>query len=229
MKLCSRMMLIGCTCIATLALSAGVTYGQNEACCLGNGNCQDLLAADCSNIGGTPQGVGTSCAADDCLQACCLTNDTCVNTTVLSCMDPLVLNGTPQGPGTLCMAPEACCLDDGTCVMVDPLCCDEIVAIAVGGSPQGAGTACSTKGPVACCFTDGSCQDLDPLCCEANGGKAGVWGSACQGDNNGNNIDDACEEVIPAVSDYGLIALLLLTAVAGVIVIHRSRRGHATA
>lgn len=33
-------------------------------------------------------------------------------------------------------------------------------------------------------------------------------------------------EFVPAVSDYGLAALLLLTAVAGVIVISRGRRGH---
>lgn len=37
------------------------------------------------------------------------------------------------------------------------------------------------------------------------------------------------KDIIPAVSNVGLVALLLLTAVAGVIVIRRSRRGHAAA
>lgn len=116
----------------------------------------------------------------------------------------------------------ACCLTNDTCQSITELSC-----AAFGGSFGGIGSAC--KGLVACCFTDGTCQNLDPLCCVANGGRAAVWGSVCLGDNNGNGIDDACEEVIPAVSNVGLAALLLLTAVAGVIVIRRSRRGHAAA
>lgn len=159
--------------------------------------------------------------AEEGLIDCCLPDGTCTpDIDDVSCISP-PLNGTILPSGT-CTAPEACCLPDDTCIMADPACCT-----AQGGMPQGPGTTC--KGLVACCFSDGTCQDLDPLCCVANGGTPGVWGSACQGDNNGNGIDDACEEIIPAISNYGLVALLLLTAVAGVIVIRRSRRGHAAA
>jgi len=80
---------------------------------------------------------------------------------------------------------------------------------------------------VACCMPDGTCQNLTAGSCTAMNGRAGVIGSACQGDNNGNGIDDACEEIVPAVSNVGLVLLLLLTAAAGVIVIRRGRRGHA--
>ena len=219
MKLCSRMMLIGCVCIAVLALSTRATYGQTEACCLANGDCQDMLAISCTTLmpPGTPQGPGTTCAP---LEACCLPDGTCIDTSPACCT---AAGGTPQGAASVCDGSvEACCLLDDTCIMADTLCCT-----AQGGTPQGIGSTCTDL--VACCLPDGSCQDLDPLCCVAIGGRAGQLGSACQGDNNGNNIDDACEEIVPAVSDYGLVALLLLTAVAGVVVIRRARRGHAAA
>ncbi len=34
---------------------------------------------------------------------------------------------------------------------------------------------------------------IDPICCDDAGGTSKGPGSACQGDNNGNQIDDACE------------------------------------
>ena len=39
-----------------------------EACCFGDGSCQDLTADECLAQGGTPQGAGTSCATPDCTQ-----------------------------------------------------------------------------------------------------------------------------------------------------------------
>ncbi len=53
-------------------------------------------------------------------------------------------------------------------------------------------------GPVpvgACCLTDGSCQEgTEDQCITAGGEWLGAE-SLCLGDNNGNDIDDACEEV----------------------------------
>ena len=46
----------------------------------------------------------------------------------------------------------------------------------------------------ACCLFDGSCVDVSVTDCQAIGGISQGPGSACEGDANGNNIDDACED-----------------------------------
>lgn len=161
----------------------GTTCAGTEACCLPDGTCLDADALCCINVfGGVPQGAGTACTA---AEACCLQDGSCVMLDPLCCLD---IGGTPQGPGTQCSATEACCFGDGSCAMLDPLCCDD-----AGGTPQGAGTTCSGT-TEACCFADGSCLDADPLCCTAMGGTPQGAGTVCLGDNNGNLIDDACEE-----------------------------------
>jgi len=205
----------GITSTACLGLSGAIlplgTCTAPEACCLPDDTCIMADPACCICQNGIPQGPGTTCAQE----ACCLPDGTCIMADLCVCA---AQGGMLQGPTSMCTAPEACCLPDDTCVMLDPLCCAK-----QGGAPQGPGTTC--KGLVACCFTDGTCQNLDPLCCAANGGRAGIWGSACQGDNNGNGIDDACEEIIPAVSNLGMALLAVLVLIAGVIVIRRTRRG----
>ncbi|MDD4051949.1 MAG: dockerin type I domain-containing protein [candidate division Zixibacteria bacterium] len=67
---------------------------------------------------------------------------------------------------------EACCLQDGSCIMAPPATC-----LAQGGTPQGAGTACTAV--EACCLPDGSCLDLDPLCCAQQGGIPLGAGTVC--------------------------------------------------
>ena len=162
----------------------GTQCTQLEACCFPDGTCADLDPLCCLDLGGAPQGPGTQCTA---LEACCFAPGAgdCMMLDPLCCID---LGGIPQGPGTQCSQPEACCMQNGSCTMLDPLCCVEF-----GGTPQGAGTTCSAA-TEACCFTDGSCQDLDPLCCDDLGGVAQGPGTVCLGDNNGNTIDDACED-----------------------------------
>ncbi len=86
---------------------------------------------------------------------------------------------------------EACCLPDGSCAVMTADQCT-----ALGGTPLGVGSSC--LGVEACCFTDATgvlaCQDMDKLCCEKfYSGSAQGPGSMCQGDNNGNGIDDECE------------------------------------
>lgn len=89
------------------------------------------------------------------------------------------------------VVPEACCLPDGTCTMVPASDCQ-----ALGGVPLGIGVMC--KGIEACCYTNAVgqlvCQDMDKMCCQKlyHGAPQGT-GSSCQGDNNGNGIDDECE------------------------------------
>jgi hypothetical protein len=99
------------------------------------------------------------------------------------------LGGTPQGAGTECSLPRACCLGDGSCIEIAPVCC-----LSLGGTPQEEGKHCTA--PQCCCLYDGSgdCIEVDPLCCDEMGGIPTPGGElACQGDLNGNNVDDACE------------------------------------
>ncbi len=69
----------------------------------------------------------------------------------------------------------------------------------------------------ACCFPDGTCSDITEIDCNAQGGVFVGAGTQCLGDNDGNGVDDACEEApaIPTLSQWGilLLALLLLSAV----------------
>ena len=199
-----------------LLAAHGVLPAEQEQlmdCCLPDKSCVPaILNTACTALGGVILPPG-SCTAPE---ACCLPDGTCITADPICC---LCNGGTPQGPGSICTLLEACCLPDDTCVMLDPLCCAD-----QGGVPQGAGSACTAT--EACCQPDGTCVMLDPLCCTNQGGRPQGSGSACQGDNNGNGIDDVCEEIISAISDYGLVALLLLTVAAGVMVIHRVRRGH---
>ena len=92
--------------------------------------------------------------------------------------------------------PEACCMPDGTCTEEIPANCKE-----QGGTPQGKDEHCSQT-TEACCLPDGSCMDVDPLCCDDMGGVPSPTGaSACQGDSNGDGIDDACQEVCEPTPD----------------------------
>ncbi|MEE9441754.1 MAG: dockerin type I repeat-containing protein [candidate division Zixibacteria bacterium] len=156
----------------------------DEACCLEDGSCTDMLPSDCIAQGGVPQGPGTVCTAPE---ACCFDDGSCITMDPLCC---IVSSGNPQGPGTQCDATgatQACCLPDGNCVMLDPVCC-----LAASGTPQGIGTSCSNT--MACCLPDNTCIQVDPLCCDDMGGTLSPWGSEfCGEDADANGIDDACE------------------------------------
>ena len=154
-----------------------------EACCFGDGRCEDHDPVICTMMGGWAQGAATACTGA--VEACCLEDGTCVMVEEICCDD---LNGTAY-PGEVCTQIEACCFDDGSCLDLDPVCC-----LDQNGSPQGAATAC-TGTLEACCLEDGTCRDTDPLCCdELDGTLSGE--PACLGDNNDppNGIDDACED-----------------------------------
>lgn len=59
------------------------------------------------------------------------------------------------------------------------------------------------------------------------GGGGMITGTGSQGSSDTVTILGIPTDMVPAVSNLGLVLLLLLTAVAGVIVIRRARRGHA--
>ncbi|MEE9296016.1 MAG: hypothetical protein V3W34_13785 [Phycisphaerae bacterium] len=114
----------------------------------------------------------------------------------------------PQGGDMTCdCAPidvGACCYDtdlDGireTCAVMSLADC-----VLRSGTFHGAGTVCGQVG--ACCFNDGvneRCAEMDETCCADLTGSSflGV-GSACEGDNNGNGIDDACDPICEPTQD----------------------------
>ncbi|MHC4698421.1 MAG: hypothetical protein ACYTFA_16940 [Planctomycetota bacterium] len=82
----------------------------------------------------------------------------------------------------------------------------------------------------ACCNgSDGSCLDLTSEGCTAvTGAIYRGDDTSCQGDNNSNGHDDACDDLfppIPAVSSWGLIIMTLLGVAAGsVILLPRPKR-----
>jgi hypothetical protein len=164
----------------------GTACAGMQACCLPGGACIDADSICCVNeLGGVPQGPGTACGS---VQACCLTDGSCQDMDSICCV---ALGGTPQGTGTQCGTVQACCMPDNSCQNMDSLCC-----LSLGGTPQGTGTSCSAN-TVACCLTE--CVDVDPLCCDDLGGTPSPYGFAvCQGDANGNSVDDACEPTVGA-------------------------------
>ncbi len=58
----------------------------------------------------------------------------------------------------------------------------------------------------ACCINGGlSCQTIPTMQCTSGGGTPGAPGSVCEGDNNFNDIDDACEGGCPAATIAGAV------------------------
>jgi spore coat protein A len=105
------------------------------ACCIPDGSCQTVTAAQCQQLGGTYQGDGTSCAPNPCPQppavgACCFTDGTCQVLTLSNCV---VLGGTYQGDHTAC-TPNPCPVV--LAPFVDPL-PRPAVASPVTGTPGG--------------------------------------------------------------------------------------------
>ena len=66
-----------------------------------------------------------------------------------------------------------------------------------------------------CCLSDRRCEMTTRAQCDSQAGDFGGVDTSCQGDGDGNEIDDACEGV-PATSAWGIIILVLalLTGIA---------------
>jgi hypothetical protein len=121
-----------------------------EACCIESGGCQMLTASDCGELG-TPQGPGSTCDPDPCVQepplgACCLPDLSCTVTTESDCES---LGGSFVGPDTTCdpnpcieVPPTgACCLADLSCIDTTAAACDSL-----SGLFGGDGTSCAVNG-----------------------------------------------------------------------------------
>lgn len=66
-----------------------------------------------------------------------------------------------------------------------------------------------------CCLEDGRCLYITEDECDDQDGFYHGDDEQCLGDNDGNGIDDLCEQAIPTVSEWGLIILGLLLLIAG--------------
>jgi len=82
---------------------------------------------------------------------------------------------------------------------------------------------CDTCG--ACCYPDGTCQnDITADACSSVGSFHGV-GSVCAGDNNGDELDDACATCpIPTVSSWRLAMMVLVLSALAKVHFQRSRQ-----
>ena len=155
--------------------------GPFGACCFGDGTCQAMNRACCTNLGGVFEGgncdppqeccFGTDCQMIDpecCTllggipgpgmcdppQSCCLPGGACLETDPFCCQ----IIGGMSLPGP-CDPPRECCLPGGACILADPECC----LIVYGGTPGVAGSICDP--PAKCCMGDGTCLNAEPDCC----------------------------------------------------------------
>ena len=115
----------------------------DQACCFADGRCQDLHPDTCRDMGGEPQGDGTTCSDVSCdqpTQACCYPDGRCRDQDVESCSSS---GGEPQGEDTDCrhtscaQPTRACCFADGSCQDLTVQECR-----AQGGTPRGLSSTC---------------------------------------------------------------------------------------
>lgn len=219
----------------------GTACSAPEACCFSDNTCQMFDPLCCANQGGTPEGPGSTCGGVEaccdsvtgaCYTAdrtCCLANGDTPNgpgsvcTAPAACclsgtcevLDPfccIIRGGVPQAPGTTCGECGSCCLADKDCL-------DDIVngtCAAIGGSFNGAGSIC---------LGDSDGDGIDSQCDNCIGVDDAIFGTficdsglVCETDADcapGETCKKACLDRIPAVSEWGLVVLMLALLVLG--------------
>lgn len=165
-----------------------------EACCFGDGSCQQLLPSLCEKQGGTSQGPGTACVvrgnAVVCPQPvnCCFQTGTCIPLVALECTE---LGGTVIPDCFVCGCLAADVDQSGEVGLSDTAFLlirwdTQGVPAFFPGDINGDGSigladmaviilnwqkTCPQKPlPRACCFPDNSCQELTLTDCVAQGG-----------------------------------------------------------
>jgi hypothetical protein len=145
-------------------IGLGVACGAGSvcplgACCLPDGTCSAGVSSPaCADLGGTFQGVGSSCSPNNCPQplgACCASNNFCAALTQANCAG--IPNTTWLGPLTVCTpnpcgAPQtgACCIG-GSCSVTTQAACT-----GPNSFFEGVGTTCNEPGnnTTPCCRAD---------------------------------------------------------------------------
>ena len=123
-------------------------------------------------------------------------------------------------PACITIMSGACCIDTDFDEFLDTCEDDkfEFECVAGGGRYLGGGSTCS--GLIGACCLDSNedgrndtCVVMDRDCCIAGEGKFSGPGFDCLGDQDNSGVDDLCDGVIPAVSEWGLIVMALLLLV----------------
>ena len=163
----------------------------------------------------------------DCISFCYVTG--CVWNNIIG---PCAAEGAccyPDGSCAEDVSPEDCMAAEGTFKGTGTLCCDCDVdgdGVCTVGGDQVAILQCQGQSPIGVCApADINCDgiiddcDVDTFSCGASGG------SDCCADNNGNGVSDVCENPIPTVSEWALVAMAAVVLIAGVFVLSRNRSG----
>jgi hypothetical protein len=108
--------------------------------------------------------------------------------------------------------PDECDIDCGaTIVLTGEVCSDAYPAPACGQSDDGNGDEIPDECG-ACCGVDRCVQVIEASC-----------GEPRKYNGDGTTCDDACPAGIPAVTEWGLLVMMLLVLAAGTLVLRRSR------
>ncbi|HWB19509.1 MAG TPA: GC-type dockerin domain-anchored protein, partial [Phycisphaerales bacterium] len=194
------------------------------ACCFKGQGCADGLSeADCASQGGIWFGERSQCGDNDCdvdqpnIGACCLPNNTCIQTNPNTCKN---LGGLFSGPGTSCATScgnggipyvGACCwfdekVDDYVCTLTDRIDCEDNYPFSkyFGDGSMCGDLDCWSDVPVlgACCLTkSGECHETTQSICESAGGTyQGDWTycseTQCESTGIGAccTIDGSCQQ-----------------------------------
>ncbi len=245
--------------IGMLAILIGVGAGAPEALagagvCTVCRSCTDGVTV--CFPGGTPLSACTDlgCTQNSDSGATCESNPSCPDTEAGQCDDG-VNNDAYQNSDTDCA--DAACAADPACIPTGACChptdqgpggivvkCHEGRTEAscegppLSGIYLGDGSTCcegcpSLSGEGACCEdgAGGTCWVTDEEGCGA-GPKAGIWqgvGTTCDPDNMCPAEPTFCPPPVPTVSEWGMVAMALLTLTAGTVVFSARRGRRVTA
>ena len=146
----------------------GKIPGNQGACCLDTGGCQDVSEETCVGLlGGTffegqvcdPNGDGefddSPCPDQG---GCCLPSGGCIYTSQSSCdsFEGTYLGDTVSCEQTSCQG--ACCFDNGECQDLSAYSCSQIGAAYAGNGSECSESPCTILG--ACCLDSGTCMDV---------------------------------------------------------------------
>lgn len=219
----------------------------------------DVYVEDCPSPSIWDEGVLCSDTPDPCGDAfgvcCTLQTDGCEETTAAECAGAWVATVTCEEQGTCVIGPDCydgltaeCCAEfggsfvddeacelEGACCQDDPPACVELTEVAcetVGGTYNGDDTECEGDND-----GDGVDDACEPggACCSAAGCEDGASQDHCEAGGNakymgdGTTCEEACPNGIPAVTEWGLVVMLLLVLAAGTVVLKRARALRTTA
>ncbi len=86
-----------------LIIQGGEPLNCTGACCRADGTCESKTRDECTAVGGTFRGCGSTCDGDTCLGACCQPRGACTQSLINACA------GAYHGAGSSCSTVNLCC------------------------------------------------------------------------------------------------------------------------